>query len=180
MSMNKITTLVIFTTLALLCNAPNVYSATQSSAPAPAPGPAVDCTGVILNMADCLSFVSNDSKVDKPTALCCSGLKTVLKTNAECLCEGFKNSANFGIVLNITKALTLPSACHVKAPPFSKCGISLGPSAAPVSSPTASAPSTGATEPTSAPPPGGSGSSELTVSLVFLLLNLIIASFSSL
>lgn len=116
--MSKITTLVIFTTLALLCNAPNVYSAGQSSAPAPA----VDCTSVILNMADCLSFVSNDSTVDKPTALCCSGLKTVLKTNAECLCEGFKNSANFGVVLNITKAMTLPSACHVKAPPFSDCG----------------------------------------------------------
>ncbi|XP_043691552.1 non-specific lipid transfer protein GPI-anchored 31-like [Telopea speciosissima] len=86
------------------------------------PAPAVDCTTVVLNMADCLSYVSNGSTETKPQGTCCSGLKTVLKINAECLCEAFKNSAQFGIALNMTKALNLPSACGVSTPPISKCG----------------------------------------------------------
>ncbi|KAJ4964931.1 hypothetical protein NE237_016780 [Protea cynaroides] len=86
-----------------------------------APAPAVDCSSVIMNMVDCLSFVSNGSKETKPQSTCCSGLKTVLKTSTECLCDAFKNSAQYGIALNMTKALNLPSACGVSAS-ASKCG----------------------------------------------------------
>nr|GLL23851.1 non-specific lipid-transfer protein-like protein At5g64080 [Ipomoea trifida] len=91
-----------------------------------APAPAADCGSVILNLADCLTFVTNGSTEAKPQGTCCSGLKTVLKTNAECLCEGFKNSAQLGVVLNVTKALALPSACHVSAPSVSNCGLNIG------------------------------------------------------
>ncbi|KAM7485743.1 hypothetical protein LguiA_001755 [Lonicera macranthoides] len=48
-----------------------------------APAPAVDCSSVILNLADCLSFVTAGSTVKKPKWSFCSGLKTVLKTDAE-------------------------------------------------------------------------------------------------
>ncbi|KAL0375978.1 UNVERIFIED_CONTAM: Non-specific lipid-transfer protein-like protein [Sesamum calycinum] len=92
-------------------------------------------------MADCLSFVTAGSTTKKPEGTCCSGLKTVLKTDAECLCEGFKNSAQLGVTLNVTKALTLPSACHVSAPSVSNCGLSIGTGAAPALSPLALAPS---------------------------------------
>ncbi|KAB2600328.1 protein YLS3-like [Pyrus ussuriensis x Pyrus communis] len=68
-----------------------------------APAPSVDCSSLILNMADCLSFVSNGSTETKPAGTCCSGLKTVLKADASCLCEAFKSSAQLGVVLNITK-----------------------------------------------------------------------------
>ncbi|XP_021751197.1 non-specific lipid-transfer protein-like protein At2g13820 isoform X2 [Chenopodium quinoa] len=91
----------------------------ESKGSSPAP---VDCTSVVLSMSDCLSYVTNGSTVNKPEGNCCSGLKSVLKTNAECLCEGFKSSAQFGVVLNVTKAVGLPDACHVHAPSAAKCG----------------------------------------------------------
>ncbi|RYR44365.1 hypothetical protein Ahy_A08g040711 isoform B [Arachis hypogaea] len=96
-----------------------------------APAPAVDCSYLVLTMADCLSFVTNGSTTTKPEGNCCSGLKSVLKTAPQCLCEAFKSSAQFGVVLNVTKALALPAACKVSAPSASNCGLSETPAAAP-------------------------------------------------
>ncbi|KAL2343784.1 hypothetical protein Fmac_005069 [Flemingia macrophylla] len=96
-----------------------------------APAPSVDCSNLVLTMADCLSFVTNASNVTKPEGTCCSALKSVLKTAPACLCEAFKSSANFGVVLNVTKATTLPAACNVSAPSATKCGLSETPAAAP-------------------------------------------------
>ncbi|KAF8052974.1 hypothetical protein N665_1482s0005 [Sinapis alba] len=89
--------------------------------------PAVDCTAVILTMTKCLPFVTIGSQVEKPETACCSGLKTVLDTKAECLCEGLKSSVAMGINLNVTKAATLPSACKLNAPPMSSCALSTKP-----------------------------------------------------
>ncbi|XP_004485560.1 non-specific lipid transfer protein GPI-anchored 31 [Cicer arietinum] len=108
-----------------------VNGASPSSQNAITPSPSVDCSTIILNMADCLSFVTNDSTLAKPEGSCCSGLKTVLKTAPSCLCEAFKSSSQFGVVLNVTKALTLPSLCKVSAPSVSNCGLSETPAAAP-------------------------------------------------
>ncbi|KAL0387150.1 UNVERIFIED_CONTAM: Non-specific lipid-transfer protein-like protein [Sesamum radiatum] len=151
----------------------------MGSAAHSAPAPAVDCSSLVLNMADCLSFVTAGSTTKKPEGTCCSGLKTVLKTDAECLCEGFKNSAQLGVTLNVTKALTLPSACHVSAPSVSNCGLSIGTGAAPALSPLALAPSIvpgaptatiGANDIAPAPAPGSSGSSSLSSSIGLLVL----------
>ncbi|KAG8474015.1 hypothetical protein CXB51_034051 [Gossypium anomalum] len=103
-----------------------------ASAPSPSSS-SVDCSSLILNMADCLSFVSSGSEVSKPEGTCCSGLKTVLKTDAECLCEAYKSSASLGVTLNVTKAMTLPALCKVSALPTTNCAISLTPAGAPVS-----------------------------------------------
>ncbi|KAF3501991.1 hypothetical protein F2Q69_00045179, partial [Brassica cretica] len=75
----------------------------------------IECSFVVLNMATCLSFVTIGSQVDKPDALCCSGLKKVLDTKAECLCVGLKKSASMGIKVNITKAATLLAVCKLDA-----------------------------------------------------------------
>ncbi|XP_044488639.1 non-specific lipid transfer protein GPI-anchored 31 [Mangifera indica] len=149
-----------------------------------APAPAVDCMSLILNMADCLSFVSAGSSESKPPATCCSGLKTVLKTDAECLCEGFKNSASFGVTLNVTKALTLPAACKLSAPPATNCNLSLSPAAAPGESPNGAAAasptmSVGENEQAPAPSPGVSASSMLSFSVGCLSTGLSFALFSS-
>lgn len=101
------------------------FIAVESAAHQSAPAPAADCNNLILNLADCLSFVTNGSTEKKPAGTCCSGLKMVLKTDADCLCEGFKNSAQLGVALNVTKALSLPSACHVSAPSVTNCGCEL-------------------------------------------------------
>uniref|UniRef100_A0A803MKF1 Bifunctional inhibitor/plant lipid transfer protein/seed storage helical domain-containing protein n=1 Tax=Chenopodium quinoa TaxID=63459 RepID=A0A803MKF1_CHEQI len=126
----------------------------ESKGSSPAP---VDCTSVVLSMSDCLSYVTNGSAVNKPEGNCCSGLKSVLKTNAECLCEGFKSSAQFGVVLNVTKAVGLPDACHVHAPSAAKLDISPtgAPSPAGMVSP-AGAPSGASMAPAAAMGPGGS------------------------
>ncbi|KAI3445712.1 hypothetical protein Pfo_002377 [Paulownia fortunei] len=129
--------------------------ATGISAAHSAPAPAVDCSSLVLNMADCLSY-----------GTCCSGLKTVLKTDAECLCEAFKNSAQLGVTLNVSKALALPAACHVSAPSISNCALSSGPGAAPALSPLAVSPSSVA---------GASGSSALTISIELLVFTTVAA-----
>uniref|UniRef100_A0A7N0VFM4 Bifunctional inhibitor/plant lipid transfer protein/seed storage helical domain-containing protein n=1 Tax=Kalanchoe fedtschenkoi TaxID=63787 RepID=A0A7N0VFM4_KALFE len=95
----------------------------RHSAPAPAPSAAAYCSALIMDMADCLTYVSSGSSVTKPEGTCCAGLKTVLRTRAECLCEGLKSSSQMGIVLNVTKAATLPAACSLSAPSVSNCGL---------------------------------------------------------
>ncbi|XP_038985953.1 non-specific lipid transfer protein GPI-anchored 11-like [Phoenix dactylifera] len=131
-----------------------------------APSPSMDCTSALLNLADCLSFVEEGSKVTKPQGQCCSGLKKVVKEDAACLCEAFKGSSDFGVSLNMTKALTLPSACGVSTPPFSKCKIAVAgvPGAAPAPSPTPGGLSvSGSVSTVPAPSPALSGARALPV-----------------
>ncbi|KAI9120471.1 hypothetical protein K1719_007504 [Acacia pycnantha] len=115
------------------------HGASSSAHHAPSPSPSADCSNLILNMADCLAFVSSGSTTMKPSGSCCSGFKTVLKTSPECICEAFKSSSQLGVSLNLTKAMTLPAACKVSAPSFSNCGVSVTPAAAPGMSPLSSA-----------------------------------------
>ncbi|PHT41663.1 Non-specific lipid-transfer protein-like protein [Capsicum baccatum] len=161
-------------------------STTVESASRSAPAPAVDCNNLVLNLADCLSFVTNGSTEKKPQGTCCSGLKMVLKTDAECLCEGFKNSAQLGVVLNVTKAMSLPAACHVSAPSVSNCGLSTDTGAAPALSPVAGSPTMSAVAPTTAegvnggapvPSPGSSDSTTLALSVGQLVLTVVVAVF---
>ncbi|XVE95350.1 hypothetical protein REPUB_Repub02eG0089300 [Reevesia pubescens] len=100
----------------------------------PSLAPSLSCTSIIIEMADCLSFFTNESMEEKPTPSCCSGFKTVLKTNAECICEALKSSAELGVDLNFTKASTLPSLCHVSTP-ISNCDVSSSPGPVPATAP---------------------------------------------
>ncbi|XP_039035027.1 non-specific lipid transfer protein GPI-anchored 31-like [Hibiscus syriacus] len=144
-------------------------------AAAPSPSSSVDCSSLILNMADCLSFVSSGSKASKPEGTCCSGLKTVLKSGPECLCEAFKSSASLGVSLNITKAMTLPAACKVSAPPpATTCALS--PAGAPGMAPSAiaGAPeafSGGATASAPTPAPGSTGGAQVLASSIGSLVS---------
>ncbi|KAG8364129.1 hypothetical protein BUALT_Bualt19G0094700 [Buddleja alternifolia] len=173
-------------TLPLLCTLFSLLLAVTSAAQS-APAPAVDCSSLVLNMADCLSFVMAGSTTKKPEGTCCSGLKTVLKSDAECLCEAFRNSAQLGVTLNVTKAMTLPSACHVSAPSVSNCGLSGGGGAAPALSPLSVSPaptstvagtpvaSVGSNDVAPVPAPGSSDSSALTASIKLLFFTVVAA-----
>ncbi|KAL4348759.1 hypothetical protein GQ457_17G004200 [Hibiscus cannabinus] len=154
----------------------------HATAPSPSSSstPTVDCSTLILNMADCLSFVSSGSEVSKPEGTCCSGLKTVLKSGPECLCEAFKSSASMGVSLNVTKASTLPAACKVSAPSATNCAVSVTPAGSPDGQPSATAGGTSATSSESsanevapAPAPGSSGSSMLSVSVGSVVVGII-------
>ncbi|TKY71445.1 Non-specific lipid-transfer protein [Spatholobus suberectus] len=141
-----------------------------------APAPSVDCKSLVLTLADCLSFVSNGSTVTKPEGSCCSSLKSVLKTAPNCLCLVFNSSAQLGLALNVTKALTLPAACKLSAPSFSNCGLSLTPAAAPGLSP----PSATATlSPKGAPSPSSENAASALIpfSAGSLIVCLLVAVF---
>ncbi|WJX22011.1 hypothetical protein P8452_11363 [Trifolium repens] len=164
-----------------------------------APSPSVDCSLLIIAMSDCLSFVTNDSTVTKPEGTCCSGLKIVLKSIPSCLCEVFENSSQFGLVLNLTKTLTLPSFCKVAAPSLFNCGLSDAPAPAPAPDPgislspaSSSTPSDEApgvttpsvddlsTEPEAAPPTSKSAASALLPISAGSLLVFSLSAFSGL
>ncbi|CAL9101713.1 AAI [Musa troglodytarum] len=110
-----------------------------------APAPSMDCSSALLSLADCLTFVEIGSTEAKPQAQCCSALKKVVKEAAACLCDAFKEGATFGVKLNMTRAMGLPSACGVSTSHFSKCksAVAGGPGAAPAPSPGSGAPSSG-------------------------------------
>jgi hypothetical protein len=79
------------------------------------------CTDALLSLAGCLSYVQEGSTVTTPDPTCCSGLKDVVRNEVACLCQAFQGGQDFGVALNMTKALQLPAACNVKTPPFSRC-----------------------------------------------------------
>ncbi|KAF0911183.1 hypothetical protein E2562_007961 [Oryza meyeriana var. granulata] len=134
-----------------------------------APAPAADCTDALLSLAGCLSYVQEGSTVAKPDASCCSGLKEVVKKEVACLCQAFQGSQNFGVTLNMTKALQLPAACKVKTPPFSKCHLSIPgvTGGAPAPAPFSGAPFFGGSPPSSTPSasPAGKGSDSTAASV---------------
>ncbi|KAL8521079.1 hypothetical protein ACS0TY_011575 [Phlomoides rotata] len=164
----------------LFCILFSLYTAAIFAAPAPA----ADCSTLVTNMVDCLSFVTAGGTAKKPEGTCCSGLKTVLKSDAGCLCEVFKNSAQLGVTLNVTKALTLPAACHLSAPSIGNCALSVAPGAAPALSPSAVSPSSVAGAPTGgigvnegapAPIPGNFGSRGASISMELFILTTLVA-----
>nr|XP_027094959.1 non-specific lipid-transfer protein-like protein At5g64080 [Coffea arabica] len=110
----------------------------DSSAPSPA---AVDCSELIFDMLDCMSFLNNGPSDPKPSPSCCTGFETVIDADAECVCEGLKNAASMGLSVNITKAAILPSLCHVSAPSISTCNMSIAPTPSnPIPSPSTPSP----------------------------------------
>ncbi|KAH9607983.1 hypothetical protein KSS87_016732 [Heliosperma pusillum] len=153
-----------------------------SSPLATASTPGVDCTTLVLTMADCLSYVSNDSTTTTPEGGCCSGLKQVLKTSPGCLCEAFEQSAQLGISLNLTKTMALPSACHVHAPASAtNCafGTIVSPAGAPYSSiakPPMSGIGSSDTSPAAAPSKTSSSSS-IKVSTHLITAGIVVAAF---
>ncbi|OMO68166.1 hypothetical protein CCACVL1_20047 [Corchorus capsularis] len=149
--------------LALILAILSIWAVDAADPPAAAPTPSsfsVECTSLILKMSDCFPFVASGSQVSEPKDSCCSGFQTVLKEDPKCLCEALKSSGSMAVSINVTKALTLPSACKVSAPSASNCGTAVSPAGAPGVQPSetagaSSASSEGAKEMT--PAPGSSG-----------------------
>ncbi|CAN6542693.1 unnamed protein product [Malus baccata var. baccata] len=99
--------------------------------PTTAGSPSADgCNDVIFEIADCIPFLSDGNTNTKPEGSCCPGLEMVLKASDGCICEAIESSADLGVHINMTKAMTLPSACGISAPSFlSECNIPLPPGA---------------------------------------------------
>ncbi|CAL5443682.1 unnamed protein product [Camellia sinensis] len=94
-----------------------------------APAPSVDCTTLIYGMSDCLTYLTVGSNKTNPEDTCCTGLKTVLDTDANCLCEGLKSSASLGSNIDFKKAKAIPSVCKIPTPPsLTSCDLTSSPS----------------------------------------------------
>ncbi|KAK9153969.1 hypothetical protein Sjap_001449 [Stephania japonica] len=125
---------------------------------ASAPAPSADCSTIIYDMMDCVGYVSTGSNMTEPSKDCCTGLKTVLNTDAQCVCEAIKQSAQLGITVNTTRAKGLPSSCGQSNAPdcgFPDSGDS--PAASPVAPPESSPSTTPSTPSIVAPSPSDEG-----------------------
>ncbi|KAM0950040.1 putative plant non-specific lipid-transfer protein/Par allergen [Dioscorea sansibarensis] len=83
-------------------------------------GDQAECGDQLVGLAGCLPYVQGDAK--SPTPDCCTGLKAVLSKSPKCLCVLIKDrdDPQLGLKINVTLAVTLPSACGAHAY-ISKC-----------------------------------------------------------
>ncbi|XP_024024453.1 protein YLS3 [Morus notabilis] len=72
-----------------------------------------ECGEKLVGLATCLNFVGGQAS--SPTSDCCRGLKTVVEKSTKCLCVLVKDrdDPELDIKFNVTRALQLPSTCHV-------------------------------------------------------------------
>ncbi|KAG9138530.1 hypothetical protein Leryth_012877 [Lithospermum erythrorhizon] len=137
----------------------------EAQSPASAPMAEMDpCMTTLLNMTDCLSYVSPGSNDTKPDKACCPELAGLVDSNPICLCKLLGQPDKIGISIDVQRALQLPSVCNVETPPVSTCAAIGIPVAAPTTSPTLSSPA----DPLASPPhssqtgdlaPGGAAAS---------------------
>ena len=95
-------------------------SAPPAAAPAPSWGE-LDCTGAMLNLSSCLTYVESGSALTRPDKGCCGSLSGVVDGEAACLCGLVGGYGSFGVRVDAVRALALPTICRVDAPPPSLC-----------------------------------------------------------
>ncbi|KAH0928583.1 hypothetical protein HID58_014310 [Brassica napus] len=79
-----------------------------------APGPSnSDCSSIIYDMMDCLSYLTPGSNDTKPTKVCCGGILSVLQYNPKCICVGLESSKTMGFAVNNTRARAMPTTCKL-------------------------------------------------------------------
>ncbi|EER93307.1 hypothetical protein BDA96_01G060800 [Sorghum bicolor] len=115
------------------------------------------CMPELVSLNPCMDYMSgNETAPDGP---CCSAVSGMLRSSPGCLCMVVGGTAaSLGVAVDADRALRLPAACKVQAPPASQCNA-VG---VPVPSPAAGTASPG--DPAAATPsdanvtPAGSGS----------------------
>ncbi|KAL4034884.1 hypothetical protein IC575_003554 [Cucumis melo] len=136
------------------------------SGQAPAPGPAgeVDCFTTLLNMSDCLSYVTAGSNDTKPNKQCCSELAGLVESSPKCLCELLSDPDKVGLTIDVDRAMKLPSQCRISTPPISLCsllGFPVGSSPAPSPDLGVQPPDAGGSSTTDTPGNGGNRASSI-------------------
>ncbi|TVU44635.1 hypothetical protein EJB05_04081, partial [Eragrostis curvula] len=123
------------------------------------------CMPELVSLSPCMDYMSGN--VTTPDGTCCSSLSGVLKSSPRCLCMVVGGTAaSLGVAIDSDRALQLPGACKVKAPPASQCDAAGVPSPSPAAgtttpdTPAASAPSDANST------PAGSGSKATPTSTI--------------
>ncbi|KAL6616267.1 hypothetical protein ACP70R_038537 [Stipagrostis hirtigluma subsp. patula] len=121
-----------------------VFGMAAAQSPAAAPGPAAgispECMNSVLNMSDCLTYVTAGSTARQPDKPCCPEFAGLLESNPVCLCQLLAGGAeSYGVSVDYKRALALPGICRLTTPPVSACAafgvpipMGLVPSAAPM------------------------------------------------
>ncbi|KAH7683527.1 Bifunctional inhibitor/lipid-transfer protein/seed storage 2S albumin protein [Dioscorea alata] len=118
--------------------------------------PTPDCTPVLYQMTDCVSFVQDGSNETFPDKKCCAAVTSAVAISPDCLCFALEQAANLGYKINMTQAALLPKDCKVKQQ--INCNSTNPPSPSPKPSPTPPSPTPSPTppptpSPTPTPPP---------------------------
>ncbi|XP_062209232.1 non-specific lipid transfer protein GPI-anchored 2-like [Phragmites australis] len=94
-----------------------------SVAPWGAPAPALECTGALLNLTSCLTYVERRSSLTWPEKGCCGALAGVVGggDEAACLCGLVAGYGTRGVRVDPVRALALPTICRIDAPPPRLC-----------------------------------------------------------
>ncbi|CAO1946365.1 unnamed protein product [Urochloa humidicola] len=93
-----------------------------AAAPGPAPGISDECLNAVLNMSDCLTYVTAGSTARHPDKPCCPELAGLLESHPLCLCQLLAGGAeSYGVSVDYKRALALPGICRLTAPPVSAC-----------------------------------------------------------
>lgn len=154
-----------------------VEPAPPVESPEGVPGPASnDCITAVTNLTGCLSYVSAGSTVTTPDKECCPALAGLLDSNPICLCQLFGSAKNYGIDIDINRALKLPSVCKLTTPPLSTCALLGIPVPAPTSADSGlvmpGAPSMSPSSPISAPPESNEAHSCYRISALLFFIGL--------
>uniref|UniRef100_A0A1D1XE32 Xylogen-like protein 11 n=1 Tax=Anthurium amnicola TaxID=1678845 RepID=A0A1D1XE32_9ARAE len=111
-------------------------SPSAETALAPGPAASKDCMTTLLDsMSSCLAYVEAGSNLSRPEKGCCCGLVDVVNSQPLCLCPVLAGDDLFGIQIDRTKALMLPTVCRVQTPPVSVCSEMGTPVSSPAGSP---------------------------------------------
>ena len=93
-----------------------------AAAPGPAPGISEECFNAVLNMSDCLTYVTAGSTTRHPDKPCCPELAGLLESHPVCLCQLLSGGAeSYGVSIDYKRALALPGICRLTAPPVAAC-----------------------------------------------------------
>ncbi|KAL6644992.1 hypothetical protein ACP70R_014069 [Stipagrostis hirtigluma subsp. patula] len=93
----------------------------RAQAPWGAPAAALDCTGALLNLTPCLTYVERRSALTRPDKGCCGALAGVVDGEPACLCALVAGYGAHGVRVDPVRALALPTICRVDAPPPRLC-----------------------------------------------------------
>ena len=78
------------------------------------------CMPELVSLNPCMDYMSgNETAPDGP---CCSAVSGMLRSSPGCLCMVVGGTAaSLGVAVDGDRALQLPAACKVQAPPASQC-----------------------------------------------------------
>ncbi|XP_074577798.1 non-specific lipid transfer protein GPI-anchored 12-like [Curcuma longa] len=101
----------------------SLLRAARPHGPSPAPAPSGECDVALQSLSRCSTYVEVGSNLSRPQKGCCRAVSAVAGADPACLCGLIDDYRGFGVRVDTTRALMLPSACRAPPPPPSLCAV---------------------------------------------------------